>query len=225
MLASLDQACRNARRAENGEMGHLTIGFMMVAAHDVMPRLTRAYATAFPDVRLRLVEIVPDELPDALAAGRFDAGILFPPHPVPGLRTQRVHREPLCAALPAGHRLSGKSTLEAADLAGESFIMVARQTAPSLRDAVVNYCYAAGFAPSVYLEVQLQQTIVSLVAEGLGVAIVPQSIRTAQAARVAYRPLRDAPILDQVIAWRDGNLNPALAGADQDRAGAWELAK
>ncbi len=37
-------------------------------------------------------------------------------------------------------------------------------------------------------------------------------MRTVQASRVAYVPLRDAPIIDQVIAWRESNLNPALTG-------------
>ena len=212
VLASLDQACRNAKRAESGEMGQLTIGFMMVAAHHVMPRLARAYATAFPDVRLKLAEVIPGDLPDALAAGKFDVGILFPTHPIPGLRTRLVHREPLCAAIPSGHRLSTRTDLEAADLAGESFIMIARETAATLHDAITNYCYAGGFAPVVYLEVQLQQTIVNLVAEGLGVALVPQSMRTVQTSRVVYLPLRGAPAIDQLIAWRDSNLNPALTG-------------
>ena len=212
VLASLDQACRNAKRAERGEVGQLTIGFMMVAAYHLVPLLTRAYATAFPDVRLTLVEVVPDGLPDALAAGQFDVGILFPPHPIPGLRTQLVHREPLCAAIPSNHPLSGKTALKAADLSAERFIMVTHQAAPTLRDAVANYCYAGGFAPTVYLEVQLQQTIVNLVAEGLGVALVPHSMCKVQTERVTYLPLRDAPVIDQVIAWRDGNLNPALAG-------------
>ncbi len=212
VLAALDQACRNAQRAERGEVGQLTIGFMMVAAYYLVPRLTRAYAAAYPDVRLTLVEVVPDALPDALAAGKVDAGILFPDAPAPGQRALLAHREPLCAAIPGDHPLCAKTELEAADFASERFIMVTRAASPHLRDAVTHYCHAAGFAPDVYLEVQLQQTIVNLVAEGLGIALVPRSIQEMQTPRVAYRPLRAAPLVDQVIAWRENNPNPALTG-------------
>jgi DNA-binding transcriptional LysR family regulator len=64
--------------------------------------------------------------------------------------------------------------------------------------------------PAVRLEAQLQQTIVSLVAEHLGIALVPESMRKLGIADVVFRDLKDAPIIEHVIAWRPGNLNPAL---------------
>ena len=82
--------------------------------------------------------------------------------------------------------------------------------APTLREAIVAYCRSGGFIPAVRLETQLQQTIVSLVAENLGVALVPELMRKLGIADVVFRDLERAPIIEHVIAWRPNNLNPAL---------------
>jgi DNA-binding transcriptional LysR family regulator len=79
-----------------------------------------------------------------------------------------------------------------------------------LREAIAGYCRTAGFLPTVRLEAQLQQTIVSLVAEDLGIALVPESLRKLGIANVVFRDLEDAPAVEHVVVWRPGNLNPAL---------------
>jgi len=96
--------------------------------------------------------------------------------------------------------------------------------APASHQAMLDYCRSGGFEPAIRLEAQLQQTIVSLVAENLGIAMVPDSMRRVAAARVAYCELEDAPVVEHVVAWRRGNLNPtlrpflALAGVDLDES-------
>src|SRR5882757_7463317 len=88
VLAAFDQACRNARLADRGELGELSVGFMMHAAFTVVPGLARRYVTAYPGIDLKLREAMPSTLVDEVLAGRFDAGILFPPGPVRGLEVR-----------------------------------------------------------------------------------------------------------------------------------------
>lgn len=210
VVAAFDQACRNARLAERGELGELSVGFMMHAAYTVLPNLMRRFMAGRPEVRVELREMVPDLLPDAVLAGRFDAGILFDPGPVRGLATHRIHRERLCLALHPGHRLAGQAVVGAAQLAGEPMIVAPSDAAPVLRDAIVAYCRAGGVEPAFRLEAQLQQTIVSLVAEDLGIALVPESMSRIGLADVAFRDLAEAPTIAHVVAWRPANLNPTL---------------
>jgi DNA-binding transcriptional LysR family regulator len=210
VLASFDQACRNARLADRGELGELSIGFMMHAAYTVLPNLAQRYMAAYPQVRLTLREVLPNSLVPEVLGGRFDAGIMFFPGPVRGLETRAIHREQLCLAVHPGHRLAGQALVRARDLDGEPLIATLAEVAPLLREAIAGYCRAAGFLPTIRLETQLQQTIVSLVAEGLGVALVPDSMRKLGLANVTFRPLEDAPGVEHVVAWRPGNLNPAL---------------
>jgi DNA-binding transcriptional LysR family regulator len=143
-------------------------------------------------------------------AGRFDVGILFPPGPVRGLETWPVHSESLCVALPARHPLAGRDRLGAGDLEGQPLIATPPEVSPTLRDAIARYCRTAGFLPTIRLETQMQQTIVQLVAEDLGIALVPECMSALGVAGVVFRPLENAPTIDHVIAWRPGNLNPAL---------------
>jgi DNA-binding transcriptional LysR family regulator len=82
--------------------------------------------------------------------------------------------------------------------------------APTLRDAILRFCHSGGVTPTIRLEAQLQQTIVSLVAEELGVALVPTSMSRLGLPDVVFLALEAAPTVAHVIAWRDGNLNPTL---------------
>lgn len=210
VLASFDQACRNARLAERGELGELSIGFMMHAAYTVLPALTRRFLEGHPQVHVELREVVPSSLADAVLTGRFDAAIMFNPGPIRGLDAHTIHREDLCLAVQPVHALAGRSVVRAADLVGEPLIAAPAEVAPMLREAIMGYCRSGGSEPTIRLETQLQQTIVSLVAEGLGIALVPNSMRKLGLADVVFRDLSDGPGIEHVVAWRRGNLNPAL---------------
>lgn len=210
VLASFDQACRNARLADRGELGELSIGFMMHAVQTVLPGLAHRFMAAHPQVHLTLREVIPTSLAEALLAGRFDAGIMFYPGPVRGLETRPIHRERLCLAVHPSHPLASRASIGPRDLDGENLIVVPEEVSPMLREAIAGYCRTAGFLPTVRLEAQLQQTIVSLVAEDLGIALVPESLRKLGIANVVFRDLEDAPAVEHVVVWRPGNLNPAL---------------
>jgi DNA-binding transcriptional LysR family regulator len=209
-IAAFDQACRNAQLAERGELGALRIGFMMHAAHTVLPRLTRRFMTERPEVHVELREMIPDSLPDAVLTGRFDAAVTFDPGAIRGLSTHQIFEEKLCLAVPRGHRFAGLPSIRAEELTGEPLIGTPPDVAPTLRDAVLRFLRSGGIAPSFKLEAQLQQTIVSLVAENLGVAIVPTSMSRLGLPDVAFLPLEAGPTVAHVVAWRDGNPNPTL---------------
>jgi DNA-binding transcriptional LysR family regulator len=210
VLISFDQACRNARLAERGELGELSIGFMMHAAYTVLPGLARRYMANHPGVRVELREVVPATLADAVLAGRFDAAIMFNPGPIRGLETHTIYRERLCLAVHSSHPLADHTVIRAKQLNGEPLIAVPSDVAPKLREAIVAYCRSGGFEPMFRLEVALQQTIVNLVAENLGIAMVPQSMGQLGIANLVHRKLEKAPTIEHVVAWRPGNLNPAL---------------
>ncbi|RBP37667.1 LysR family transcriptional regulator [Roseimicrobium gellanilyticum] len=209
-LVSFDQACQNARLAEMGELGELKIGFMMHAAFTILPRLTRRFISTHPQVKLHLREIIPSTLPDDIFSGHIDAGIMFPPGQIKGLAFQALHHERLCLALPSGHRLAGRSRINPTHLQGEALIATPEDVSPSLRGAILDWFRSGGSSPTIRLETQLQQTIVSLVAEELGVALVPESMRKLGVAGVTFRPLDHAPKIEHGIAWRPSNLNPSL---------------
>ncbi len=210
VLAAFDQACNNAKRADRGETGELSIGFMMHAAHTVLPSLARRYLAAYPDVDVKLREVVPNVLIEDVLAARFDAGIMFSPGPVRGLETRPIFHEKLCLAVHCGHPLATRKIASAHDLEDQPLIVTSADSAPTARKAVEEYCRSGGYAPSIRLEAQLQNTIVNLVAENLGVALVPDSMRKLAFSGVSFLSLKNAPAIAHALVWRTGNLNPAL---------------
>jgi DNA-binding transcriptional LysR family regulator len=212
ILLLIEQARRNTSAAGRGDMGELTVGFTMCAAYSVVPMLTRLYMAAFPKVTLRMRELMPNALERDLKEGVIDLAITFPGSEAPDLQTQALLREPLNVVLPHDHRLVGARRLKISDLAGERFLIVPRDQAPSLHDSIVLRCQAAGFTPTIGLEVYLQQTIVNFVAEGLGVAFVPASMRRSQIKGAVFKQVPDPPMVDQVVVRMPVNRNPCIPG-------------
>ncbi|UAK25253.1 LysR substrate-binding domain-containing protein [Sphingomonas nostoxanthinifaciens] len=210
ILARVDAACDAARRIDRGELDRLSIGFMMHAAHSVAAGLASRFMAAFPNVAVQLRDMLPSTLLEEVVAGRIDAGILFAPQPMRGLAMRTVLREPLCCALPADHPLGQLAIVPAAVLRDLPFITTPADLSPNLRATILDYCHAAGFVPRIVMEVQVHQTIASLVGEGMGIALVPQSLQRLGLPNIAFRPLEGAPTIDNVLLWRENNANPAL---------------
>jgi DNA-binding transcriptional LysR family regulator len=210
LLADLEQAVQGTRAVHRGEQGSLRLDFTMAAAWSALPPLIKAYRRDFPQVEVQLGELLPRELDDSLLAGRCDVGLAFPWQRPAGLEYLCVHREPLCAVLPADHPLAQEETVAVADLAGEPFITFPAATAPALHALVAGCCREHGFEPKVCLETHLQQTIVNLVAEGLGVSLVPRSMGKMQLQGAAFRPIAAPPLVEQGIIWAAANPNPCL---------------
>ncbi|KAF1054590.1 MAG: HTH-type transcriptional regulator GltC [Stenotrophomonas maltophilia] len=211
LLAGLDLAVRSAQASARGERGELRLSFTMVAAWTLLPTLLKRYRDAYPQVKVVLNEVLPRDLGPALEAGEADVALTFPTADGSPLLYRSLLEEPLCAVLPAGHHLAQGRRLDVAALAGEDFISFPPSTAPALHRAVMQSCAEHGFEPRVRLEPHLQQTIVNLVAEGLGVALVPDSMRKMQLPGAVFRPLRRSPLVDYGVAWSAHNHNPCLA--------------
>lgn len=212
ILALCDQAAKNAVAAGRGQHGSLSVGFTSCAAYSVVPGFVRAYASAYPEVQFRIRELLPDDLTGNLQDGTIDAAIMFPPEHHQGLNTRAVYTEPLCAVLPATHPLAHARSINIADLADDPFVIAPRRAAPSLYDTIMGHCQEGGFEPRVWLETSLQQTILNLVAERVGVALVPQSMNKAQLKGLRFKPLVNAPSVRLIIAWPKQERNPCLQG-------------
>lgn len=212
ILASVDLAVRSARAGQQGMRGELRLSFTMCAAWNVLPRLLRHYRERYPEVEVRLEEVMPRDLELALGRGSADVAISFAEAHGGRLHYQRLLDEPLCAVLPQGHRLATAPQVAVQALAEEDFITFPASTAPILHEAVIGHCRRHGVEPRIRLETHLQQTIVNLVAEGLGVSLVPDSMRRMQLPGAVFRPLRDAPSVEQGLFWSAHNDNPCIAG-------------
>jgi DNA-binding transcriptional LysR family regulator len=213
LLADAEMVGERVRKVASGDIGHLALGFISAVDYSVLPALLSAYREAFPGVALDLRELTTDVQQLELSEGRIDAGMLLSPIEDDELATLPLLREPLVVALPASDPLAkARAPFSLAALAPRGFVCFPRLMAPGLHDMIVKFCRSAGFTPRVTQEAIQLQTIVSLVSAGLGVALVPASLRTLQRAGVVYRPVREvSPLLTVLLAWRRTNRSMSLS--------------
>jgi DNA-binding transcriptional LysR family regulator len=191
LLAQADRVVDAVHRAARGKTGRLAVGFVGSATYGLLPEILRRFHRRFPEVALTLAEMGSPLQLRALGERRIDVGFLRPAALDATLVGHIVQREPLLVALPAGHRLAKVEGLTLADLASEPFVMFPREPRPSYGELLIGYCVAAGFSPRVAQETNEMQTAMSLVAAGIGVTLVPASVRSVRRANVVYKPLGD----------------------------------
>lgn len=212
LLGMIDDAVEHARRAARGEVGRLRVGFTGSATYELLPALARRFRERYPDVVLELRgEMLTPAQAGALLADELDVAFLRPPVHVAGLEVRVLRREPLIAVLPAHHPLAGRRRVRLAELSDEPFVTYPSHWRSVVYDAVVDTCRAAGFAPRATLEVQETATLVSFVAAGLGVALVPASVRHLRVTGAVTRPLAGTTsIVELAVAWRAEECSPTL---------------
>lgn len=210
-LAALDRAVETARRAANGEVGTLRVGYTATALYNVLPEAVRSFRERYPAVQLELTEMSSAGLERALLAKEIQAALLYGPVADVSVESVLLLEEPLVVALPERHRLAGCSAVALRELAVEPFILFPRHLRPSLHDQIVGFCRLAGFSPSVVQEAAPEQTIIGMVAAGIGVALVFSCLQNLKRPGVVYRPLTgvDTSVAFN-LAWRRDDGAPAL---------------
>jgi DNA-binding transcriptional LysR family regulator len=217
ILAAVDEAGVEAQRVADGLVGRVVIGCVGSATYSLLPALARTLREELPgiDFTFRGEMLVPDQVA-ALLAGRIDLALLRPPVDEDSLRVRTLRREALIVALPEGHRLAGRRRLAVADLRDEDFIVHVGQGRSVMHGLVTTLCHEAGFEPRIRHEVAETSTLVTFVAAGLGVALVPEPVAALGVAGATYRPLvggrarvelavatrafEDAPHVERVLA-------------------------
>ncbi|WP_294902585.1 LysR family transcriptional regulator [Tatumella sp. UBA2305] len=210
ILGLLEQACNNIRDLDSGHKGFVRLGATMYASYSVLPHVTMQHRKRYPEIRLQFQEMIPADLKAALLDRRLDVAISFSEPANPEIDSMVLLREPLIAALPAGHPLAKASHFSLELLSDEPFITVPRQSAPVLYDSILEQCLKAGFSPHIGLEVTVQQTVMNFVAHGAGVALIPASMENGQLRGVVYKSLENANQIENVLMWSAKNKNPSL---------------
>ncbi|WP_083196904.1 LysR family transcriptional regulator [Rhizobium sp. AC27/96] len=196
ILQDVDLAVEATRRNARGEEGSLAIGFTSSAAfHPLVTTAVRSLGEISPGVRIKLEESSTSDLIEALRAQLIDvAFVRSPVEQSKGLSVSKILDEEMFVALPDSHRLVVKgarrtSPIQLSDLADESFILYRRPSGPGFYDAIIAACGRAGFSPQVKHEAPRLMSTLSLVAAGLGISIIPNSMTRLETNGIAYLPL------------------------------------
>jgi DNA-binding transcriptional LysR family regulator len=215
ILQSVDAAGDEANRIGSGLEGRLVVGCVGSATYSLLPALVRALREQLPgvDFAFRGEMLSPDQIA-ALREGSIDLALLRPsgdPADQTDLAMLTLREERYVVALPEDHRLATRSRLRLADLRDEDLIVHSGHGRSAMYDAVVGLCRDAGFEPAIRHEVAETSTLVTFVAAGLGVAIVPEPVAELVVAGATYRPLASRARMDLVVATRADDDSAALA--------------
>jgi DNA-binding transcriptional LysR family regulator len=210
IFKQLEQAIQVGRQTSRGEMGQLVVGFVSSAPYNILPTILRAFRSSVPEVRLELHELTTNQQFRWLRESRIDVGFVRPPVE-DTFNFEIIFQESLVVALPDTHELANHSNVCLRSLKNEPFILFPRLLAPGLYDLIISLCQQAGFSPNVTQEAIQMQTIVSLVAGGLGIAIVPESLQNLQRTGVVYKTVQE-PTLKTAIAiiWRQNDTSATV---------------
>ena len=181
----------------------------------MLPSLAAAMREELPGVVLDLRgELLTPAQVARLLDGTLDLGLLRPPVRERELSTEVLHSEPLVAVLPESHPLADADAVPLEQLEGEPFVTYPSHFRSVLHDAVEDACAAHGFKPLAAHEVAETATLVSFVAAGLGVSLVPASVCKMTVEGAVYRPLaHDATRVELAAAWRRDDDRPVLVRA------------
>ncbi|HZZ49378.1 MAG TPA: LysR substrate-binding domain-containing protein [Pseudonocardia sp.] len=210
ILDGINDAQERVRHVGAGGAGLLRVGVTGLAAYRYLPRLARITARELPDLVLRFTPDLLTRVQElALAEGRIDLAILRPPLRRSDLAQRLIASERFVLAVPTNHRLVGEEPVALAELCDESFILYG--SADSVMEtAVVKACAAAGFVPNRAQEVTETSIMLTLVAAGLGIALLPESVHALRVDGVRYVPVADEVEIDLALAWRESDTGPAL---------------
>lgn len=213
VLARADRAAETARRVGRGLGGRLVAGFVNPAMDAFLAEAMARFRRDVPGVAVSLRELSSREQVAALGAGRLDVGFIrFAGQKLAGLEAEVLFREPYVAALPAGHVLSGRGRIALGRLVREPLLMPPPGDLPALRTAMEEAFARVGGDPETVQEARSKFTVMSLVAAGMGVALVPASARIWRRRGVVFREvLGTLPEVELAAVWPKGREHPAVA--------------
>ena len=175
-LSQLEQAIRRARLAASGKLGLLRIGFVSTAGSEIVPNIVRQFRKSNPEVEFSLRNILTAEQVQMLESGSLDVGFLrLPIGGHSALDVVTVHRERFVLVVPSSHKLAKRKRVRLREVAGEAFVMYERTYAPGFHDLIYGIFRDARIAPNVSQTAVEIPMLISLVASGMGISILPAS--------------------------------------------------
>jgi DNA-binding transcriptional LysR family regulator len=210
--AALD-AVTNARLAVDElaglVRGQVTVGMVSGCALPVLAELLSGFRKQYPGVAISLTEDTSDRLAGMLGDGRLDLALIGAAGTTetPGLSTAVLVDEELVAAVAPGHPLAAQEAVTVPALRDEPLVSLPRGT--GVRAALDAACAAAGFEPRIVFEASALAMVVTMAAQGLGLAVVPESAAAMPNAPVIV-PVRPATRSRLELAWPERpSANPA----------------
>lgn len=211
LLAQAGAAMREAREVAQGQAGELQIGFAGTLLYCGLPQVLQRFQYSHPRLRLVMRELSSSEQLSELVRDRLDVGFVHTPRVPPGFEQVLVASQAMVACLPKKHALAQAQSIGLQDLQGQSLVVVSRTVSPDYHERILAECEMAGWVPAVVHELRHWLSVVALVAQGQGVALVPEALAQSALAGAVFVPLSGHALrYDTRCLWRSNRDQTAL---------------
>lgn len=212
LLAMSDEIILATQRMNHGDTAQLNIGYIANIHYNLLPTTLGAFRKLYPLVALNLFDMTSAEQFEAIENHKIDLGFIGLRPDLSGhdLLSECFAHTTMLAALPASHPLAKKAKIKLTDLTSEFFISKSAKTYPGSRKWLTDTCKSAGFTPKILQEADVEPLVLRFVADGLGVALLPEQITRLPHDGAILRPLTPPLRREATIAWRADNPSKPL---------------
>lgn len=208
ILSSVDYAVENTRNVSDGKMGSLRIAYTDLAIVGVLPNILRHVRDDLPDVALQFKNDVSINQLRDLEDDLLDVG--FVTGPISGNRFEQlpISNERLACVVYDGHPLANRTSVRIEELAEENFVHGAFKEWEVFLSHLLPLCHRNGFKPHIVQEGLTSIGIIGLVAAGVGITVLTESIGNSLPIGVTLIPIEDANDPIQTVAvWKSENID------------------
>lgn len=210
ILSQVDRATREVQSIGRGDLGSLEIGFMSATSARQVPTVVRAFRKRHPRVEVRLRLLLPTLPLDQIRKGLLDFAFVVNTLPSQDVVLEPTLEEPYVLALPVGHPLARRASVPLRALHQVPFVFYPRHVNSELFDEVIGFMKGAGAVPDIVLEAFPVQAMLSAVAAGIGVTLIPDGMRDIRQKGVVYRRIPPpVPTIGWALAFRKGPMDAA----------------
>lgn len=201
IMLQVEKTIRETQLADEGKIGQLTVGF--VDSTEIVIEILKKFRERFPKIQLVLREMTTEQQLKALYEKEIQIGFFRTKQNNGILSSEVCSEESLRLVLPQNHPLASLAEVSLQLLVDEPFIMFPRHLGPDFYDFITSYFSEQGVNLNVVQEAIQMQTIVNLVAIGMGISVVPSSVETYKQYGVIYKKFKETPPkINLYVGWR-----------------------
>jgi DNA-binding transcriptional LysR family regulator len=211
MINHLEVTKNQLKQISEGKVGELRIGFLGSASNQVLPNLLARLNLEQPLMTTSLEELSNSVQVELIQKDKLDLGFVRLASVPKDLVMKPVFRDTFSLVVPEHHPVNSSDFLTVSQFKEESFILFSSDYSSYYYDQIISICSDSGFSPKIRHKSVHALTIFRLVENGLGVAIVPTSLKHGYNLKVRFMEIPGIPQFTELAAiWKPENRNPAL---------------
>lgn len=211
VLNHLETTKQQLLQIANGREGELRIGFLGSASNQVLPELLKKINQNFPKVTTSLEELSNQVQVEMIQKDKLDLGFVRLASVPEELEMKSVYRDTFSLVVPVNHPVTVKNFTSVGQFASESFILFSSDYSNFYYEQILGICRDSGFSPRIKHKSVHALTIFRLVENGLGVAIVPSSLKEGYDLNVRFMEIPGTSRFTELsVIWKPDNRNPVL---------------